>query len=198
MTLGHAPDEICVNPVQSNFVVIDTNGIHSITLAFCNCELAQIRYIQLLRVRLFPATVLEPQCAATFNVLKDFQMLSFMSKVSAFEYYHSIARLMDNTGCDPPPVCTYFDISKSSELIALFSQDRYNAFLRMIREWRHIRLLKRMGRGHDPSGVSGTSEGECAVVCPACPQPNRNLPPDWQSVTEDKAYVDCSWGSTSI
>lgn len=54
----------------------------------------------------------------------------------------------------------------------------------MIREWRHIRLLKRSGRGHDPSGSKGTKEGECAVLCPACPIPGINLPLNWKDSTE--------------
>lgn len=40
----------------------------------------------------------------------------------------------------------------------------------MVRQWRHLKLLKHMGHGYDPAGRSGTKEGECVVVCPACPQ----------------------------
>lgn len=49
----------------------------------------------------------------------------------------------------------------------------------MVREWRNLKMLKRAGRGHDPAGVQATKEGECAVICPACPQPGRNLPNNW-------------------
>lgn len=49
----------------------------------------------------------------------------------------------------------------------------------MVREWRHIKLLKRAGRGHHPDGPRPEA-GECAVVCPACPQPGRNLPEGWK------------------
>jgi hypothetical protein len=54
----------------------------------------------------------------------------------------------------------------------------------MVREWRHVWLLKRMGRGHNPSGVRGTEEGKCAVFCPACPRPGINLPADWKERPE--------------
>lgn len=50
----------------------------------------------------------------------------------------------------------------------------------MVRMWRHLTLLKRGGRGHHPSGVEATSRGELAVVCPACPIPNVNLPVGWK------------------
>ncbi|SJL15638.1 uncharacterized protein ARMOST_19142 [Armillaria ostoyae] len=83
-----------------------------------------------------------------------------MSKVSAYEFYHTLVRLTDNSGMHAPP-------------------DRYQAFLQVLREWRHIRALKRFGRGHEPGGIQGTKQGELAFCCPACPQPSINLPPDW-------------------
>lgn len=45
----------------------------------------------------------------------------------------------------------------------------------MIREWRHLKPMKRAGRGHDPDGVAATRPGSCAVLCPACPHPGKNL-----------------------
>lgn len=67
----------------------------------------------------------------------------------------------------------------------MLSQDRYHAFLRMIRQWRHLKMMKRGGRGHDPSGVAGTAEGECAVLCPACPYPDINLPENWEELPDE-------------
>ena len=55
--------------------------------------------------------------------------------------------------------------------------------------WRHLRMLKRGGRSYDATGVDGTSPGELAVTCPACPIPSVNLPPDWKSVGKDSEYV---------
>jgi hypothetical protein len=54
----------------------------------------------------------------------------------------------------------------------------------MIREWRHIKMLKRAGRGHDPMGVDGTSQGELTVRCRSCPHPGINLPPGWRDAPE--------------
>lgn len=51
--------------------------------------------------------------------------------------------------------------------------------MRMIRQWRHLKMLKRAGRGHDDQGVAGTAPGSCAVLCPACPHPGKNLPRNW-------------------
>lgn len=59
----------------------------------------------------------------------------------------------------------------------------------MVRQWRHLRMLKRAGRGHDPGGIQATQPGQCAVLCPACPQPGMNLPPNWEVAPEDKRFV---------
>jgi len=59
----------------------------------------------------------------------------------------------------------------------------------MVREWRHIKMTKRAGRGHDMSGIAGTSEGELAIRCRACPQPGINLPQGWENSCAEKRYV---------
>ncbi|KAG6825203.1 hypothetical protein H0H92_004405, partial [Tricholoma furcatifolium] len=168
--LGHSVGDHCQNVSRVEIVVLHTNGIHNVCFAFCDCGRVIPRNIQLLRSRLFPATTIYPQTAATFQLLNHFQLLSFMSKVSAFEYYQTLARMTDNTGCNTPP-------------------DRYSAFLRMVREWRHIRMLKRAGRGHAVSGVKGTAPGECAVLCPACPYPGINLPSDYERAPPEKVWL---------
>lgn len=50
-------------------------------------------------------------------------------------------------------------------------------------------MLKRAGRGHDVSGAMGTQEGECAVLCPACPHDGKNLPPGWRDAPEGIQYL---------
>jgi hypothetical protein len=46
--------------------------------------------------------------------------------------------------------------------------------------------MKRMGQGHDLNGLAAMKPGECAVLCPACPQPGRNLLKGWESAPEEK------------
>ncbi|KAF8814361.1 hypothetical protein BYT27DRAFT_7219865 [Phlegmacium glaucopus] len=162
--LGHADGSNCPHPdnaFNNDFTIIDSDGIHEVSLDYCSCPQSPPKPVQLLRARLFPSTVIDPRTAATFRVLETFQMLTFTSKVSGYEYYRSLVRRTDNTGTSPPP-------------------DRYHSFLRIVREWRHVRLMKRMGRGHDAAGVRGTKEGQCAVLCPACPIPGVNLPANWK------------------
>ncbi|KAG1857820.1 hypothetical protein F4604DRAFT_1882980 [Suillus subluteus] len=158
--LGHNPGETCYNPepaASDDFVVIDVHGIHEIGLDFCGCETAQIHHKQLIRARWFPATTLNPQTATTFALMEFFHLLTFESKVSAYEFYHSITRRTDNTGTTP-------------------IRDRYSAFMRMVRQWRHLKML---------NGVDATSAGECAILCPVCPHPGKNLPEGWEDASHD-------------
>jgi hypothetical protein len=178
--LGHNSGDKCYNPVPStgeDFIVIGLDGIHEIALDFCGCASAQVWYKQLLRVRWYPATISEPRTAATFTVLQNFHLLSFKSKVSAYEFYHSLARRTDNSGLSKIKVSIIFP---SLDLSNYNMKDRYSAFMRMVRQWRNLKQLGRAGRGHDPAGVDATAEGELAVLCPACPHPGKNLLPDWE------------------
>lgn len=106
--LGHAFNDICMNPICStnnDFIILHSNGIHEVGLDFCGCGKGnQLQTIQLLRERLFPATVTNPKTAATIEVLNLFSILSYESKMSAFQFYHLLSRLTDNTGVHTPKV----------------------------------------------------------------------------------------------
>jgi hypothetical protein len=104
--LGHL-DGVCSLPqpaFNDDFVVIHADGIYEVAIDYCGCQQSIPKTIQLLRARLFPSTVIDPKTAATFQVLDTFQMLSFTSKVSAYEFYQALARRTDNTGASTPPV----------------------------------------------------------------------------------------------
>ena len=65
------------------------------------------------------------------------------------------------------------------------SQDRLKPFLRMVREWRYLKLLKRAGRAHVEDGVENIAPGGLCLRCPACPRPGFNLPDNWETVPDD-------------
>lgn len=104
--LGHGGEacEVPITTFNNDFVIIAKNGIHEVALSYCGCTKAVSKISQLLRHRLFPSTVGDPKTAATFDVLEYFQLLSFGSKVSGFEFYRTLARTMNNTGIDQLPV----------------------------------------------------------------------------------------------
>ncbi|KAJ7500922.1 hypothetical protein B0H11DRAFT_2225311 [Mycena galericulata] len=173
--LGHwvGRNNKCPLPIPApadDFVIVGERGVHRVALDFCGCGKGGSHPQQLLRARLYPATVVNPRTAATFNELDSFQLMNFESKCSAYEYYHSLAREGDNTGLKKLP-------------------DRYHEFRRMTRQWNNLHMLKRAGRGHDADGIAATSPGECALLCPACPHPDKNLPPNWKEEPEEKQFL---------
>ncbi|KAH6888259.1 hypothetical protein BKA70DRAFT_1121889 [Coprinopsis sp. MPI-PUGE-AT-0042] len=170
LQLGHGSDP-CPHPRRSaedHFVIVHSSGITSLCLDYCGCATGPSQVVQLLRHRLFPATDGDPQTAATFEVLENFQMLSFTSKISALDFMTALRRRTDNTGTVLVP-------------------DRYRSFLRIMQVWRHIRLMKRSGRGYEPGAAE--TPGSCAVVCPACPIPGINLPQDWKDAPTNHRFL---------
>ncbi|KAJ6452843.1 hypothetical protein C8R45DRAFT_1112863 [Mycena sanguinolenta] len=179
--LGHwhdsETDRVCPLPLTAphdDFVIIDDSGVHPVHLDYCNCGLGGHPTVQLLRARLWAATTTNPQTAATFSVLRRYHLLSFEAKCAALEFYQSLARQTDN-------------------LHYKKDKDCYREFVRMTRQWRNIQMLKRAGRGHEPTGIAGTKSGECALLCPACPQPGKNLPAEWKNTPADKQFLYASF-----
>ncbi|KAF8156449.1 hypothetical protein K438DRAFT_1910086 [Mycena galopus ATCC 62051] len=66
-------------------------------------------------------------------------------------------------------------------------QDRLPQFMNMVREYRHLQMCKRAGRGHDPEGISATKPGELALPCYVCPHPGINLPDGWDQAPPEDA-----------
>ncbi|KAJ7159042.1 hypothetical protein C8R43DRAFT_882221, partial [Mycena crocata] len=105
--LGHwHRDRRCPVPERApgdDFVIVDDHGVHKVALDFCGCG-GGSQSQQLLRAGLMPATSQFPRTASTFSVLRRFGLLTFESKCSAYEFYHSLARETDNTGLNPAKV----------------------------------------------------------------------------------------------
>lgn len=105
--LGHPIGERCCRLrgiAKGEFVIVHSNGIHVINLAFCGCETAETYSRQLLRYHWLPVTADRPRTAATFQVLEEFHLLSLDSKLFCYEFYTSLACRSDNTGLLLPKV----------------------------------------------------------------------------------------------
>ncbi|KAJ7020579.1 hypothetical protein C8F04DRAFT_1274884 [Mycena alexandri] len=162
----------CACPVGvDNFVLLDIGYIHQLSVDFCGCERRHgtHRRTELLLKRWYPATHDIPRTAATFNYLNLFIIQTHQAKTTMYDFYTATARSTCGSGKHLP--------------------NRYPEFLRMARQWRHLQMLKRSGRGHDPSGVKATKPGALAIECPACPRPDVNLPEDWESASNEDRFL---------
>ncbi|KAJ6447896.1 hypothetical protein C8R45DRAFT_1115651 [Mycena sanguinolenta] len=174
--LGHPAGYSCptARAAHKDFVVIDVTGIHTVRVQFCECDARVKHRQQLMRVRWWPATVRDPQTCATFGVVRLFQIMNCLGKVSAYDFMRSLELLTNNDGLTPPP-------------------NRRHSFRHIVRQYRMTLMMKRAGCGHSASGVRGTAQGKLALSCRACPQDGRNLPEgwadiDWEVMPEDTRY----------
>ena len=156
----------CVNPVSchSEMLVLHTNGIHEVAFEFCGCPKAIPQHIQLLRRGIYPASQITVRTCATFELLKQLHMFALTMKASTYDFYRGLECLTTNTGIKPPKF-------------------RLRALMRMVLQWRHLKLLKRGGRAHDLAGVEAMQDGQLAIQCLSCPHPDRNLPEGWESAS---------------
>lgn len=97
-------------------------------------------------------------------------MLALTTKSNTYDFYRALEKLTAHDGVK---------ILKS----------RYKALMRMVIQWRHLKLLKRGGRGNEPTGAIGTKHGELAIMCPSCPRPGVNLPLGWEQAPPGMRYV---------
>lgn len=104
--LGHTPGSACTAMRRGNhkFTLIDVTGIHTVAVQFCECDSRITHRQQLMRVCWWPATVRDPSTCATFNVIRLFQNMNCLGKISAFHFLKSLELLTNNDGLTPPPV----------------------------------------------------------------------------------------------
>ncbi|KAK7022727.1 hypothetical protein VNI00_017003 [Paramarasmius palmivorus] len=155
---------------HSKMRVLHTNGIHEVDIRFCHCHKRIDQFRQLLRRGLYPSTVNEGHITtcATFAYLETLRVMSSTTKGSTHDFYRALEKLTDNTGLVLP-------------------KSRYRPLLRMIRQWRHIKLVIWSGAAHDEAGI-GDKEGRLVVQCPSCPHPGINLPVNWQDASRRFLY----------
>ncbi|KAK6996601.1 CxC2 domain-containing protein [Favolaschia claudopus] len=164
----------CPHPAgrARNMVVVDFPYIHKITFQYCGCDAADdaTNIEQLLRNRWYPATTVDPGTCATFATLETFRLLNVVGNLNVQDFVKTMERRTDATRVGAVP-------------------DRYKAVGLMTRQWAFLKRLNRLGRGHDERGVSGTRNGELAVLCWACPHDGVNLPLNWREVAPEFQFL---------
>lgn len=152
--------------------IVDITGVHHLPVHFCKCDKFVARHIQLLRLGLYPASYDRPQTVFTFRVLDDFDLENLETKAAAQRYYTKLKRLTCNAFPQTVP-------------------DRYREMLRIMHEWRNLKLRKRAGLFGKDLGKD-IAPGGLALFCPACPQPGVNLPDDWNTDRDEFVYSSSS------
>jgi CxC2 like cysteine cluster associated with KDZ transposases len=75
---------------------VHTTGVYKRRVQWCQCPQAAPRHIQLLQMRLYPASVKRPQTAFTFAVLDYFYLDAMECKTSANNFFNKLRRLTSN------------------------------------------------------------------------------------------------------
>ncbi|KAJ7195402.1 hypothetical protein B0H12DRAFT_1245586 [Mycena haematopus] len=177
--LGHPPGVVCPyrQAAAHDFVLYDATGVHELNVDFCGCPTGPDhldppveRRVQLLRACWWPATITAPNTCATFAVLRLFQSLNCLGKLSAYDFLRGLEICTNRDGLDKPP-------------------DRRKPFMHIMRQWREVKRHKRAKRGHSVGGAMATAQGELAIQCRACPRPGWNLPDGWERAAPVQRFL---------
>lgn len=172
------------SPGNRMLTVVDRSGIFEIEMVFCICHDEDSKDEQLLRSGLFPATFKSIKTTFTFSVLDDFLRDNLECKTTAQQYYSKLqsttSRMFPNLVPVCYPLCLHLHPSTNED-----AKNLYKQLLRVSRQWRDLKNRMEHGLGYQPE--ENIPDGSMAVFCPACPQPEVNLPQDWN--TRYKPYV---------
>ncbi|KAL0571336.1 hypothetical protein V5O48_010634 [Marasmius crinis-equi] len=170
--LCHLAGEKCKFPraAKSGFVVVDFDCIQTVDIFYCGCQdpaTVGCPWQQLFRSQLFPAIVLTPHTAFTFRCIKLLHALTLHGKVTTYDFYRTIEDSTDIADIDDGPTLT-----------------------RVLRMFWYLRMLKRGGIGSSMNpDLDNVTSGSLAVVCPACPRPEINLPENWLDIVKEKQFL---------
>ncbi|KAI5823495.1 hypothetical protein K523DRAFT_255071 [Schizophyllum commune Tattone D] len=169
--LGHG-GRPCIYPEGRvrTMVVID-HRIHTVAYRYCGCCLVDPpdHVTQLLRNRWFPATTIDPETCATFEILDFFRLGAVHANINA----HNFVKV----------------IEKQTDALRLtWVADREKALWRMAQQYALMLRVKRSGQGHSPGGVVATQPAQLAVRCWACPRDGYNMPDGWEEMDEKDKY----------
>ena len=141
--------------------VVHTNGIHHLAMVTCRCRGFDTLPIDLVASQFLPASFVNIRTLFSTQLLGYFRLCNLELKASAYQFY-TLLRRLTNPGAPADVV------------------DLYNEFRRMARFWRWMKKLKWAGYAHNGKDPMNVEPGGLATFCPACPQPNINLPSDWK------------------
>ncbi|KIJ44557.1 hypothetical protein M422DRAFT_47290 [Sphaerobolus stellatus SS14] len=111
----------------------------------------------------------ESSNSSHFNLLRNFDILQLQSKLSAYDFYKALEQITENASMES-------------------NADRYMPFSCVAHRWTHLKMLKCGGYG-DCMSFKDIPDGGLAVLCPACPQPEWNLPVNWKDAPPEQKWL---------
>jgi hypothetical protein len=89
--------------------IVHTTGVFQHRVHWCSCLGHEEEHIQLLRLRLFPASTNRPSTAFSFDVLDHFYVIAMECKTSAQSFSQKLRRLTNNVFPHMVPVSSEFN-----------------------------------------------------------------------------------------
>ncbi|KAI0037558.1 hypothetical protein FA95DRAFT_1506816, partial [Auriscalpium vulgare] len=162
--LGHGGDVCPCAKEPVSMTVTHVNGIHTCDIQFCGCfPLGKYNSVeapvQLANAGLWPASYKNPRTVSTFHAVREYNQFSLQAKVNVMDYNRVKLRMTNNAFRDDVP-------------------DRYRQLLTSHRQFMFLQTLKQFGAGVQDRYAPGS----LVVLCPACPQPGKNMDPSWKDV----------------
>jgi hypothetical protein len=188
--LGHDGGPCAVpDPEPRKLIVVDSGGLRSIRVHFCACQ-PNDRWVQLLRAKLYPSSTQKPRSCWTFDFLDSYIKVSLQGKLALYDYYLAVLHKSHNTATSDKLVTTLL-LYTPFILMVLKQHALWSPLSIVSRQYMHLKMLKRAGRGHgdDAARASQSPHGSLALLCPACPQPGKNLSSGWELSPSAKQYV---------
>ncbi|KAI0644780.1 hypothetical protein C8Q79DRAFT_912372 [Trametes meyenii] len=152
--------------------IVHGRGVLTMKVSFCECVRRTKSYdhdeaLQLIDMGLYPASWDEPRTAFTQEVIRVSSLLTAQGGLSTQDFYRFLQRTTDNV---------------SPERVT----DRYQQLMVSQREFDYLLACKR--NAVDPSRKLPART--LVVLCPACPQPGKNMRPNWETREESLRYLD--------
>ncbi|KAJ6616005.1 hypothetical protein B0H10DRAFT_2219885 [Mycena sp. CBHHK59/15] len=169
--LGHQGERCPDADPGRSFTLVESNGIHATTIAFCRCKGSDgtrgaPEFQQLLQAGIFPGSIKDSKTGCTLGLLEYYREQWSQGKGSAYNFVRILQRMADPFFAGSVP-------------------DIYVNFLAITRFHEHLGIVMRRGHAHRvdeplPGEVDrpypNRPIGYLGLQCGACPERGVNMP----------------------
>ncbi|KAI0648456.1 hypothetical protein C8Q79DRAFT_905667 [Trametes meyenii] len=150
-----------------NMTIVHGRGVLNMKVSFCECARVAQSQAKLIDMGLYPASWEEPRTVFTQEVIQASSLLTAQGGLSTQDFYTFLRRTTNNTSPEVVP-------------------DRYRQLMVSQREFDYLLACKR----NSVEPVREMPARTLVVLCPACPQPGKNMRRHWETCESDLRYLD--------